>query len=155
MAFIKPIQNDQVKLGGYVGPTNTDLDPYATHWDRFGVGGLQCFETLTERDSIQDLRRQPGMIVWVQETQEYYSLLFDRINWEIFSGGGGIGDKTFTFTQNIASAIWQVPHNLGKMVSVTVVDTGGSTVEGDVQHIDLNNIQINFSAPFTGEVFCN
>jgi len=156
MAFIKPVQDQQVKLGGYTGPTNVDLDPYATHWDRFGVGGLQSFETLVERDAIKELRRQPGMLVWVEETQEYYRLGLDRLTWIVFDGGGGgSGDKNRVHVQSMASAIWQVAHNLGKMVSVTVVDTGGNTVEGSVTHDDLNNVTIEFSAPFTGQVFCN
>ena len=64
-------------------------------------------------------------------------------------------DKTFIFTQGVASNFWEVPHYLGKMVSVTVVDTGGTTVEGDVAHIDSNRITIEFNAPFTGQAFCN
>ncbi|RKZ84298.1 MAG: hypothetical protein DRQ39_08490 [Gammaproteobacteria bacterium] len=71
------------------------------------------------------------------------------------NGSGGGGDKNYVHVQAMASAVWQVPHNLGKMVSITVVDTGGTTVEGDMTHDDLNNITIIFSAPFTGQVFCN
>ncbi|RLA59120.1 MAG: hypothetical protein DRQ89_14510 [Epsilonproteobacteria bacterium] len=155
MAFKKPDQGNQVTLGGYTGPTNVELDPYATHWDRFGVGGLQCYELLSERNSISENRRQPGMLVWVEETQEYYKLSFDTITWIVFIGGGGGEDKNYVHVQSMASAIWQVAHNLGKMVSVTVVDTGGNTVEGSVTHDDLNNVTIEFSAPFTGQVFCN
>ncbi|RLC09884.1 MAG: hypothetical protein DRI24_21120 [Deltaproteobacteria bacterium] len=155
MSFIKPVQDQQVKLGGYTGPTNVELDPYATHWDRFGVGGLQSFETLIERDAIKDLRRQPGMLVWVEETQDYYRLALDRLNWVVFTGGGGGGDKTFTFTQAVANTTWNVVHNLGKSVSVTVVDTGNTVVEGEVIYNSLNDITIIFSAPFTGSAFCN
>jgi len=71
------------------------------------------------------------------------------------NGSGGGGDKNRVHVQSMASAIWQVAHNLDKMVSVTVVDTGGNTVEGSVIHNDLNNVTITFSAPFTGQVFCN
>jgi len=71
------------------------------------------------------------------------------------NGGSSGGDKNRVHVQAMAAAVWQVPHNLGKMVSVTVVDTGGNTVVGDVKHDDLNNVTITFSAPFTGQVFCN
>jgi len=70
-------------------------------------------------------------------------------------GVNGTGDKNRVHVQSMAAAVWQVAHNLDKMVSVTVVDTGGNTVEGSILFIDLNNIQITFSAPFTGQAFCN
>ena len=71
------------------------------------------------------------------------------------NGGSSGGDKNRVHVQAMASTVWQVAHNLDKMVSVTVVDTGGNTVEGSVTHNDLNNVTIEFSAPFTGQVFCN
>jgi hypothetical protein len=69
--------------------------------------------------------------------------------------GPASGDSTYVYTQHQASSIWIITHNLHKYVSVSVVDTGKSEIEGDVQYIDENTIQISFSAPFSGQAFCN
>jgi len=69
--------------------------------------------------------------------------------------GAAGADKNHVHIQGNAESIWNVQHNLNKMVSITVVDTGGSTVEGSIEFIDLNNITLTFSAPFTGQAFCN
>ena len=64
-------------------------------------------------------------------------------------------DKNFVFTQSASSSVWVVPHNLKKFCAVSVVDTAGTTVYGDVQYDSLNQVTITFSAPFSGQAFCN
>jgi len=64
-------------------------------------------------------------------------------------------DKTFNFTQGVAANVWNVTHNLNKFPSATVVDSGGSVVEGCVDYIDKNNVTLTFSAPFTGKAYFN
>ena len=56
----------------------------------------------------------------------------------------------FTANQQI-----QIDHNLNKFPAVTTVDSGGSQVVGDVQHIDLNSFKITFKASFQGKVYAN
>lgn len=69
----------------------------------------------------------------------------------------GQTDKNFvsnsiSFTANTAQTI---THNLNKFPSVTTVDSGGSHVVGDIQHIDTNSFRITFTASFTGKVYVN
>jgi hypothetical protein len=64
-------------------------------------------------------------------------------------------DKTFTYDQGVASTIWNVTHNLNKFPSATIVDSGGSVVEGCVDYIDKNNVTLTFSAAFTGKAHFN
>lgn len=64
-------------------------------------------------------------------------------------------DAHFVFTQNLASSSWAIQHNLGKFPAVTVVDSSGHEVVGDVQHTDKNNLTIFFSAPFAGSAYLN
>ena len=69
----------------------------------------------------------------------------------------GQTDKNFvsnsiSFTANTAQTI---THNLNKFPSVTTVDSGGSHVVGDIQHIDINSFRITFTASFTGKVYVN
>lgn len=66
-----------------------------------------------------------------------------------------IEDKHFVFTQNVASDLWYVVHNLNKYPSVTVVDSGQNVVIGEVSYIDENTLQIEFTAPFSGKAYLN
>jgi hypothetical protein len=65
------------------------------------------------------------------------------------------GDLNYNHTQAASSSLWVIPHSLGKYPSVTVIDSGGSLVFGDVQYIDINNISITFTASFSGSAFIN
>jgi hypothetical protein len=67
----------------------------------------------------------------------------------------GAADKNFTFVQGVAASVWNVAHNLGKIPAVTVIDSAGTEVEGEVNVIDNNNCQLIFSAPFTGTASFN
>ncbi len=64
-------------------------------------------------------------------------------------------DLSYTHTQGVPSTFWTVSHNLGKHPSVTVVDTAGTEYEGEVTHIDNNNLTLTFSAQFGGYAYCN
>jgi hypothetical protein len=69
--------------------------------------------------------------------------------------GASDSDKTFVFTQAVASSVWNITHNLNKFPSVTIVDSSNREVEGDVLYIDNNSITLNFSAAFTGKAYIN
>lgn len=58
-------------------------------------------------------------------------------------------------TQSPAAAVWVVLHQLGKYPSVTVVDSAGDGVYGDVDYVDANSLTITFSAAFSGKAFIN
>lgn len=64
-------------------------------------------------------------------------------------------DKRYTHVQAVASAIWVVPHNLGKRPAVTVVDSLSREIEADILHQDLNNLLIQFGGIAIGEAYCN
>lgn len=63
-------------------------------------------------------------------------------------------DKTFTQAFTNLSAV-TVTHNLNKYPSVTVVDSAGTEIEGDINHISLNQLTVNFLVTFTGTVYLN
>ena len=67
----------------------------------------------------------------------------------------GGGDKTYIHKQVIASNTWEITHNLYKYPSVSVVDTGGNVVVGDVEYTSLNTLVIKFTAPFSGTAYLN
>ena len=65
------------------------------------------------------------------------------------------GDLSYVHTQASASTDWTVAHSLGKFPSVTIVDSAGTEVIGNVTHVDNNNLTINFTSSFSGKAHIN
>ena len=61
----------------------------------------------------------------------------------------------YTHNQAVASATWNVAHNMGKYPSVSIVDSSGDEVEGDVNYVSLNQLTISFTAAFSGKAYLN
>ena len=68
---------------------------------------------------------------------------------------GIVNDKNFVYVQATSSDIWEITHNLNKYPAVTVVDSGGSVVIGEIVYIDKNNIRITFASAFSGKAYFN
>ena len=68
---------------------------------------------------------------------------------------GIVNDKNFVYVQATSSNIWEITHNLDKYPAVTVVDSGGSVVVGEIVYIDKNNIRITFASAFSGKAYFN
>jgi hypothetical protein len=66
-----------------------------------------------------------------------------------------LSDKTFIFTQNTPSAIWNIQHDLTKYPSVTVIDSALTAIEGQIEYVDMNNVRITFCSPFSGTASFN
>jgi hypothetical protein len=101
--------------------------------------------------------------------EDFYTITLDYVN-----GVGGLqknkdyfitmllydygefgGDKTYAYPQDVPSDTWVVTHNMNKYPSVSVVDSAGSAVVGEVLYDSINQVTINFSAPFSGKAFFN
>lgn len=65
------------------------------------------------------------------------------------------GDKHYTHIQSTSSDLWSIQHNLGKYPSITVVDSAGSEVVGDVNHTSTNSVEITFMSAFSGKAYLN
>ena len=65
------------------------------------------------------------------------------------------GDKNFVYTQLVASAVWNVQHNLDKLPSVSIVNDDNVQVFASVEYVDNNNLIITFTAPFSGKAYMN
>jgi Siphovirus ReqiPepy6 Gp37-like protein len=59
--------------------------------------------------------------------------------------------QPFIHEQLTPSSLWVINHNLSKYPSVTVTDSAGNVVIGDVKHVSLNTTEISFSAAFAGK----
>jgi sorbitol-specific phosphotransferase system component IIA len=70
-------------------------------------------------------------------------------------GPPGVSGASFVYSQGSASDTWAITHNLDRYPSVTVVDSLGREVEGDVRYIDSNHVTIYFTAGFAGQAYLN
>ena len=70
-------------------------------------------------------------------------------------GGGPGSDLNYVHDQGSPSTTWNVAHLLNKYPSVTVVDTAGTVVVGDISYTDSNNLVLTFNAVFSGKAYIN
>lgn len=68
---------------------------------------------------------------------------------------GLIGDKHFVFTKSTPDSVWDITHNLYKYPSVTIVDSAGSVVIGDITYTSKSALTVTFSAAFSGKAYLN
>ena len=62
-------------------------------------------------------------------------------------------DLSYVHTQNSASAIWTITHNLHFIPGITVVDSAGTVVEGSYSYPNLTTVVLSFSASFSGKAY--
>ena len=88
------------------------------------------------------------------------TLTANELEGAFLSVEAAVTNLAFRFVQSTAANVWTVAHNLGKYPSVSIVDSAGSLVTGEVKYLDLNTVQISFfangaPAAFGGEAYCN
>jgi hypothetical protein len=71
-----------------------------------------------------------------------------------------IGNITYTYNQSSTSDTWVVNHNLYRFPSVTVIDSGGTIVQGTVVYNSNKQLTITFfsggsALAFQGKAYLN
>lgn len=64
------------------------------------------------------------------------------------------GDKHYEQSFSNSAEV-TVNHNLNKLPAVTVLNTAGDEVRGQVEHQSVNTLVVRFSSSFSGKVTCN
>ena len=64
-------------------------------------------------------------------------------------------DKNYVHTQIAAANNWTIAHNLNKYPAITIVDSGGTVVIGEIEYINLNLVYVKFNGIFSGKAYCN
>ena len=59
--------------------------------------------------------------------------------------------KRFTHTQSTSATSWTITHTLDGYPSVTVVDSAGTVVIGEVKYDSTSKVTISFEAAFAGK----
>jgi hypothetical protein len=62
-------------------------------------------------------------------------------------------ELAYAHTQGTSSATWTINHNLDFYPNVTVVDSAGTIVEGEIAYTSRNQIVLTFSAAFSGKAY--
>lgn len=70
-------------------------------------------------------------------------------------GLGGAQDRHYVHKQSQAATVWNITHKLGKRPAVSVVDSAGTAVIGEVEYLDDNTVRLIFSAAFSGYAYFN
>lgn len=105
------------------------------------VKGVDYFDGVDGKDGEKGLSAYE---VWLQEGNTGSEQVF----LESLRGDGVV---TYVHDQILASEVWEINHDLGFYPLVDVIDSGGTLVIGDVFHVDVNNLILTFSAPFSGK----
>ena len=63
----------------------------------------------------------------------------------------GTPSLSYLYPQSQPSALWDITHALGYYPAVTAMDSAGSVVQGDIQHLSANRLTLTFSAAFSGQ----
>lgn len=86
---------------------------------------------------------------WDEENPESPAYIKNKP--DIISGN----DRYYVHTQISPSKIWDVVHDLDKFPSVTVTDSAGNLVIGDVNYLNSNRLMLTFNGAFSGKCYCN
>lgn len=62
---------------------------------------------------------------------------------------------TYVHTQTTPASSWSVTHGMNKYPSVTIIDSAGSIVDGEVNFNSLNAVTISFCGAFSGKAYFN
>jgi hypothetical protein len=76
--------------------------------------------------------------------------------WTLLAAKGNDGanaNDTYIHDQIMASAIWTIHHGLGRFPSISIVDSSGNAVMGNIQYLSGDVIQITFSSEFSGKAY--
>ena len=60
---------------------------------------------------------------------------------------------SYDHMQGAASSSWSITHNLGFKPNVTVVDSAGNIVEGEISYTNSNSITVSFQSAFSGYAY--
>lgn len=168
-----------VRFAGFIAPTDS-TDTYPVTDPTWGLGGLRNVYDSTERDSITSQRREAGMLVYVAEEQQYYTLGTGLTNsdWSPMNWGGtalsevfvtATGDTIYTGTSTTSLSaytlgeIYITSFQSGNTMTGVTIDIDGLGVipvekyDVDVSGfttLDIGDIQpsVNYYLSYDGSV---
>jgi len=108
--------------------------------------------------NMQDYPKNPDFLE-VTLTNYEASGNLDHNAYYIFSefqnAENGGGDLNLTYSPPNSQQVWTITHNLGKNPSVSVADSAGTWVVGEVEYLSNNELTITFNSSFSGVAYLN
>lgn len=80
------------------------------------------------------------------------ALVYDNGIWENATVSG---DANYYHVQTSPATTWNVTHSLNKYPAVTVIDSAGTVMEGDISYTNLNQVVLTFQSSFSGNATFN
>lgn len=115
-----------------------------------GILKVACYGEITEED-------EDGNKIFVKKAEtNIYSIPIAETGIDDDDLESTIeGDKFFLFKQMESKDEWIINHKLKKYPSVSIIDSAGTNVTGEVTYLDENSLRINFSSIMSGKAFLN
>lgn len=103
------------------------------------------------------LTDEPNVITGVANTTstELSAILANDPSISVGVVSTGAISLTYIHEQIMSSSEWVISHGLGRYPSVTVVDSAGSVVYGDVKYMSRDEVLITFASEFSGKAYFN
>lgn len=96
----------------------------------------------------------PNNVVIVEDTPNQVIINQDAPNQVVVRSGGAAGNtRRYVFTQASPVTTWTITHSLGGRPSVTVVDSAGTVVIGEVTYISDTQVTVEFTSAFSGYAY--
>lgn len=145
---------------------NVESEGYKTEWDLGDLVTIISKKYSTKLDirvlEVQEtyengiVKIEPSFGEAMQSISDKVNSISNNLNGEYSSANSnGGGDKSYIHNQIPSQDKWIIRHNLSKYPSITIVDSGGNQVMGDIKYIDLNTIEVSFSGAFAGIAYLN
>ena len=61
--------------------------------------------------------------------------------------------ESYVHDQLSSSSTWTVIHNLNKYPNVTILDSAGTLVIGEIEYLSKNSLMLRFAAEFSGKAY--
>lgn len=71
----------------------------------------------------------------------------------IFAGAINQPVVAYHHVQHTASANWTISHNLNFYPNVTVQDSAGTILEGEITYTDTQQLTVHFTSAFSGDAY--
>lgn len=89
-----------------------------------------------------------------QDTPNQIIIDDDFPNRVVIQAGMAQGNtRRYVHTQASALSSWEINHTLGGRPSVTIVDSAGTVVTGEVTYNSNFQVTVEFTAPFSGYAY--
>lgn len=93
----------------------------------------------------------PNNVIVNEDTANHVIVNQDAPNQVVVRLAAGAGNtRRQVHSQPVPSTTWNITHSLGGRPSITVVDSAGTVVIGEITYISDSQITASFTAAFSG-----